>query len=165
MTGKASQDCGAFFVCALSATIRSSPKEQNMSQYWLMKSEPDEYGWDHLVAEGEGTWDGVKNAQASNNMKAMKKGDQVFFYHSRQGLEVVGIMEVSEEHSPDVSTDPDRWVVVKVKPVRKLAKPVPLKAMKQNPKLKDLAIIRQFRLSVAPVTKGEWDAILAMSEA
>ena len=130
-----------------------------MSQYWLMKSEPDEYGWDHLVAEGEGTWDGVKNAQA------MKKGDQVFFYHSRQGLEVVGIMEVSEEHSPDVSTDPDRWVVVKVKPVRKLAKPVPLKAMKQNPKLKDLAIIRQFRLSVAPVTKGEWDAILAMSEA
>ncbi len=136
-----------------------------MPQYWLMKSEPDEYGWDHLVAEGEGTWDGVKNAQASNNMKAMKKGDQVFFYHSRQGLEVVGIMEVSEEHSPDVSTDPDRWVVVKVKPVRKLAKPVPLKEMKQNPKLKDLPIIRQSRLSVAPVTKSEWDAILAMSEA
>jgi predicted RNA-binding protein with PUA-like domain len=133
-----------------------------MSQYWLMKSEPDEFGWDHLVAEGEGTWDGVKNAQASNNMKAMKKGDQVFFYHSRQGLEVVGIMEVSEEHSPDVTTDPERWVVVKVKPVRKLDKPVPLKAMKQNPKLKDLAIIRQTRLSVAPVSKSEWDAILAM---
>ncbi|MEH6702038.1 EVE domain-containing protein [Parasphingorhabdus sp.] len=136
-----------------------------MPQYWLMKSEPDEYGWDDLVAEGEGTWDGVKNAQASNNMKAMKKGDQVFFYHSRQGLEVVGIMEVSEEHSPDVTTDPERWVVVKVKPVRKLNKPVSLKAMKQNPKLKNLAIIRQFRLSVAPVTKGEWDAILAMGEA
>lgn len=136
-----------------------------MPQYWLMKSEPDEYGWDHLVAEGEGTWDGVKNAQASNNMKAMKKGDQVFFYHSRQGLEVVGIMEVSEEHSPDVSTDPERWVVVKVKPARKLAKPVPLKAMKQNPKLKDLAIIRQTRLSVASLSKSEWDAILAMGEA
>jgi len=136
-----------------------------MPQYWLMKSEPDEYGWDDLVAEGEGTWDGVKNAQASNNMKAMKKGDQVFFYHSRQGLEVVGIMEVSEEATPDVTTDPDRWVVVKVKPVRKLAKPVSLKAMKQNPKLKDLAIIRQSRLSVAPVSKSEWDAILAMAEA
>lgn len=134
-----------------------------MAQYWLMKSEPDVYGWDDLVAEGEGTWDGVKNAQASNNMKAMKKGDQVFFYHSRAGLEVVGIMEVSEEHSPDVTTDPERWVVVKVKPVRKLARPVSLKAMKQNPKLKDLAILRQSRLSVAPVTESEWQAILAMA--
>ena len=135
-----------------------------MPQYWLMKSEPDTYGWDDLVAEAEGTWDGVKNAQASNNMKAMKKGDQVFFYHSRQGLEVVGIMEVSEEHSPDVTTDPERWVVVKVKPVRKLNKPVPLKAMKQNSELKDLAIIRQSRLSVAPVTKSEWKAILEMAD-
>tara|TARA_R110001606_G_scaffold4671_1_gene22082 strand:- start:21433 stop:21843 length:411 start_codon:yes stop_codon:yes gene_type:complete len=134
-----------------------------MPQYWLMKSEPDEYGWDDLVAEGEGTWDGVKNAQASNNMKAMAKGDQVFFYHSRQGLEVVGIMEVSEEASPDVTTDPDRWVIVKVKPVRKLAKPVSLKAMKQNPELEDLAIIRQSRLSVAPVTESEWAAILEMA--
>ena len=134
-----------------------------MSQYWLMKSEPDVYGWDDLVAEGEGTWDGVKNAQASNNMKAMKKGDQVFFYHSREGLEVVGIMEVSEEHSPDVTTDPDRWVVVKVKPVRKLASPVSLKAMKQNSELEELAILRQSRLSVAPVTEKEWQAILAMA--
>jgi predicted RNA-binding protein with PUA-like domain len=134
-----------------------------MPQYWLMKSEPDVYGWDDLVAEGEGTWDGVKNAQASNNMKAMKKGDQVFFYHSREGLEVVGIMEVSEEHSPDVTTDPERWVVVKVKPVRKLARPVSLKAMKQNPALKNLAIIKQSRLSVAPVTESEWQAILAMA--
>lgn len=134
-----------------------------MPQYWLMKSEPDEYGWDDLVAEGEGTWDGVKNAQASNNMKAMENGDQVFFYHSRQGLEVVGIMEVSEEATPDVTTDPDRWVVVKVKPMRKLAKPVSLKAMKQNPELKDLAIIRQSRLSVAPVTESEWTAILEMA--
>ena len=134
-----------------------------MPHYWLMKSEPDSYGWDDLVAEGEGTWDGVKNAQASNNMKAMKKGDQVLFYHSRQGLDVVGIMEVSEEHSPDVTTDPERWVVVKVKPVRKLARPVPLKAMKQNSALKDLAIIRQTRLSVAPVTESEWKAILVMA--
>lgn len=135
-----------------------------MPQYWLMKSEPDEYGWDDLVAEKEGTWDGVKNAQASNNMKKMRKGDQVFFYHSRQGLEVVGIMAVSAEHSPDITTDPDRWVVVKVVPVRKLNKAVPLKAMKQNPALQSLAIIRQTRLSVAPVTNAEWDEILNMSQ-
>ncbi|MEL7454846.1 MAG: EVE domain-containing protein, partial [Pseudomonadota bacterium] len=110
-----------------------------------------------------GTWDGVKNAQASNNMKAMKKGDQVFFYHSRQGLEIVGIMEVSEEQFPDPFDDTGRWIAVKVTPVRKLDKPVTLKAMKQNPKLADLAIIRQTRLSVAPVTKAEWGEILAMS--
>ncbi|HEY9092101.1 EVE domain-containing protein [Parasphingorhabdus sp.] len=135
-----------------------------MAHYWLMKSEPDEYGWDHLVAEKEGTWDGVKNAQASNNMKSMKLGDQVFFYHSRQGLEIVGIMEVSQEHFPDPFDDSGRWVAVKVKPVRKLNKPVTLKAMKQNPKLADLPIIRQSRLSVAPVTKAQWDEILSMAK-
>jgi predicted RNA-binding protein with PUA-like domain len=147
----------------LTAEWQIRMQERNMPQHWLMKSEPDVYGWDDLVAEGEGTWDGVKNAQASNNMKAMKKGDQVFFYHSRQGLDVVGIMEVSEEHSPDVTTDPERWVVVKVKPVRKLARPVSLKAMKQNPELEELAILRQSRLSVAPVTEKQWQAILAMA--
>ena len=135
-----------------------------MTQYWLMKSEPDEYGWDHLVAEKEGTWDGVKNAQASNNMKSMKLGDQVFFYHSRQGLEIVGIMEVSKEHFPDPFDDSGRWVAVKVKPVRKLNKPVTLKDMKQNPKLAELRIIRQSRLSVAAVTKAQWDEILSMAK-
>lgn len=135
-----------------------------MTQYWLMKSEPDEYGWDNLVAEKEGTWDGVKNAQASNNMKSMKLGDQVFFYHSRQGLEIVGIMEVSKEHFPDPFDDSGRWVAVKVKPVRKLNKPVSLKDMKQNPKLAELPIIRQSRLSVAAVTKAQWDEILSMAK-
>ncbi len=134
-----------------------------MAQYWLMKSEPDEYGWDHLIAEKEGVWDGVKNAQASNNMKKMQVGDQVFFYHSRQGLEIVGIMEVSEEQFPDPFDDTGRWIAVKVRPVRKLDKPVPLKEMKQNPKLANLAIIRQTRLSVAPVTAEEWKEILAMA--
>ena len=134
-----------------------------MPNHWLMKSEPEEYGWDDLVAEKEGTWDGVKNAQASNNMKAMEKGDRVFFYHSRQGLEIVGIMEVSEEQFPDPFDDTGRWIAVKVKPARKLKNPVTLKAMKQNPKLANLAIIRQTRLSVAPVTEAEWDEILAMS--
>jgi predicted RNA-binding protein with PUA-like domain len=135
-----------------------------VTQYWLMKSEPDEYGWDHLVAEKEGIWDGVKNAQASNNMKSMKLGDQVFFYHSRQGLEIVGIMEVSKEHFPDPFDDSGRWVAVKVKPVRKLNKPVTLKDMKQNPKLAELPIIRQSRLSVAAVTKAQWDEILSMAK-
>ncbi|MEP3225969.1 MAG: EVE domain-containing protein [Parasphingorhabdus sp.] len=134
-----------------------------MAQYWLMKSEPDEYGWDDLIAENEGVWDGVKNAQASNNMKKMQKGDQVFFYHSRQGLEIVGIMEVSEEQFPDPFDDTGRWIAVKVKPVRKLDNAVPLKDMKQNPALSDLAIIRQTRLSVAPVTEAQWGAILAMA--
>lgn len=134
----------------------------DQKQYWLMKSEPDEYGWDDLVAEGEGIWDGVKNAQASNNMKAMQLDDEVFFYHSRQGLEIVGIMTVSAEHFPDPKDDSGRWVAVKVKPVRKLEKAVTLKAMKANDKLSDLAIIRQTRLSVAPVTKAQWQEILRM---
>lgn len=131
--------------------------------YWLMKSEPDEYGWDDLVADGEGIWDGVKNAQASNNMKAMTRGDEIFFYHSRQGLEIVGIMTVSAEHFPDPKDDTGRWVAVKVKPLRKLEKAVTLKAIKANPKLSDLAIIRQTRLSVAPVTPAQWDEILQMA--
>ncbi|MEH6755989.1 MAG: EVE domain-containing protein [Parasphingorhabdus sp.] len=134
-----------------------------VAQYWLMKSEPDAYGWDNLIAEKEGTWDGVKNAQASNNMKKMQVGDQAFFYHSRQGLEIVGIMEVSAEQFPDPFDNTGRWVAVKVKPVRRLERPVSLKAMKQNPKLADLAILRQSRLSVAPVTQAEWDAILDMA--
>jgi len=136
-----------------------------MPQYWLMKSEPDAYGWDHLIAEKEGVWDGVKNAQASNNMKAMKTGDQVFFYHSRQGLEIVGIMEVSAEQFPDPFDDTGRWIAVKVKPVRKLTRPVTLKEMKQNSELENLAIIRQTRLSVAPVTEPQWASILEMEKA
>ncbi len=132
--------------------------------YWLIKSEPDAYSWDDLLAEKEGVWDGVKNAQASNNLKAMKKGDEAFFYHSRQGLEIVGIAEVTEEHFPDPFDDTGRWVAVKVKPVRRLENPVSLKAMKQNPKLGDLAIIRQSRLSVAPVMEDEWEEILDMSK-
>lgn len=135
-----------------------------MTQCWLMKSEPDEYGWDDLVRAGEGVWDGVKNAQASNNMKAMKRGDRVFFYHSRTGLEAVGIMEVSEEAFRDPKDETGKWVAVKVRPVEPLANPVSLKAMKANPKLADLPIIRQSRLSVAALTSDQWDEIIAMSK-
>lgn len=132
--------------------------------YWLIKSEPDEYGWDDLAQAGEGVWSGVKNAQASNNLKAMEKEDEAFFYHSRTGLEIVGICEVSEEHFPDPTDDGGRWVAVRVKPIRKLDDSVTLKAMKANPRLKDMATIKQSRLSVAPVTKAQWDEILKMSK-
>ncbi len=133
--------------------------------YWLIKSEPDEYGWDDLVFEKEGVWSGVRNAQASNNLKAMETGDQCFFYHSRQGLEIVGICEVSEANFPDPTDDSGRWVAIKVTPVRKLASTVTLKAMKANDELSDLAIIKQSRLSVAPVTKTQWSEVLKMAKA
>lgn len=132
-------------------------------QYWLMKSEPDEYSWHDLVKSGEGMWDGVKNHQAANNMRAMALGDQVFFYHSRSGLEIVGIMEVSETAFPDPKDDSGKFVAVRVKPVRALQNSVTLKAIKANDALSDMAIVRQSRLSVAPVTQDEWDEILRMS--
>ena len=133
-----------------------------MTQYWLMKSEPDEYGWDDLVKAGEGVWDGVRNAQASNNMRAMDIGDRVFFYHSRTGLEIVGIMTIAETAFPDPKDESGRWVAVRVKPERKLASPVSLKDMKANSALSDLAILRQSRLSVAPVTPAQWEEIERM---
>ncbi|MEZ5709525.1 MAG: EVE domain-containing protein [Blastomonas sp.] len=131
--------------------------------YWLMKSEPDAYGWDHLVAEGEGIWDGVKNAQASNNLKAMKAGDEAFFYHSNIGLEIVGIVTVSQTAFPDPHDETGRWVAVKVRPVRKLANPVSLKAIKAEAALGDMKLVRQSRLSVSPVSAAEWRYILKMA--
>lgn len=134
-----------------------------MTQYWLMKSEPDEYGWADLVRDGEGRWDGVRNAQASNNLKAMKVGDLALFYHSRTGLEAVGVMEISAEAYPDPKDETGRWVAVSVKPVHPLKKPVSLKAMKARPALADMAMLRQSRLSVAAVSAAEWDEIMAMA--
>ncbi|WP_446654477.1 EVE domain-containing protein [Blastomonas sp.] len=134
-----------------------------MTQYWLMKSEPEEYGWADLVRDGEGTWDGVRNAQASNNLKAMREGDLALFYHSRTGLEVVGIMRVSQTAFPDPKDESGRWVAVKVQPVEPLKAPVSLKAIKANAKLAEMAILRQSRLSVAAVTSDEWKEILNMA--
>lgn len=134
-----------------------------MTQYWLMKSEPEEYGWHHLVRDGEGTWDGVRNAQASNNLKAMREGDLALFYHSRTGLEVVGIMRISQTAFPDPKDDTGRWVAVKVQPVEPLKKPVSLAGIKANAKLAEMAILRQSRLSVAAVTGEEWKEILNMA--
>lgn len=134
-----------------------------MTQYWLMKSEPDEYGWSDLVKAGEGTWDGVRNAQASNNLKAMREGDLALFYHSRTGLEAVGVMTISAAAFPDPKDETGRWVAVKVRPLHPLNKPVSLKAMKQRPALADMGILRQSRLSVAALSAAEWAEILAMA--
>ena len=132
-------------------------------QYWLMKSEPDVYGWDDLVAEKEGTWDGVRNPAAALNLKAMKKGDLAFFYHSNIGVEVVGIIRISLEAFIDPTDEKGRFVAVKVKPVRKLKNPVPLKTVKANPKLTEMDLVRLSRLSVGKVRPSEWAEILQMA--
>ncbi len=136
---------------------------QDEARYWLMKSEPDAYSWDDLVAEGEGTWDGVRNHRAANNLRAMKKGDKAFFYHSNEGLEIVGIAVISKPGLTD-PTDPDgKWAAVKVKPVKKLRRAVTLKEIKADPALADMELVRQSRLSVAEVRPAEWEHILAMA--
>lgn len=135
-----------------------------MPRYWLMKSEPDVYGWDDLVAEGEGTWDGVRNHRAKTNLAAMKVGDKAFFYHSNIGLEIVGIVEISEAGISD-PTDPEgKWAAVRVKPVSKLARPVTLKEIKAEPTLEEMELVRQSRLSVSEVRSPEWKKILSMAE-
>lgn len=132
--------------------------------YWLMKSEPDVYSWDDLVAEGEGTWDGVRNYTARNNLRAMKVGDHVFFYHSNIGVEIVGIAEISAENLPDPSDDTGRWSAVRLKPVRKLKRAVTLKEIKADPALAQMELLTKFRLSVSGVKREEWDHILALAE-
>lgn len=132
-------------------------------QFWLMKSEPDVYSYDDLLAEGEGTWDGVRNHSAAINLRTMKIGDEAFFYHSNIGLEVVAIVTISQEHFIDPTDEKGRFVAVKVKPVRKLKQTVTLKAIKANPKLADMEMLRQSRLSVAPIRPTEWKEILMMA--
>ena len=132
--------------------------------YWLMKSEPDCYGWDDLVAEGEGTWDGVRNHRAANNLRAMAVGDHAFFYHSNIGLEIVGIVTISGAGLID-PTDPEgKWAAVKVKPLRKLARPVSLREIKADPALEGIELVRLSRLSVAAITPAEWAHIVALGD-
>jgi predicted RNA-binding protein with PUA-like domain len=131
--------------------------------YWLMKSEPDAYSWEKLVAEGRGRWDGVRNAMASRNLKTMKVGDLAFFYHSNIGKEIVGIMEIAREHYPDHTDTTGKWVMVDVKPVKPVPKPVTLAAVKAEPKLADMALVRYARLSVQPVTATEWKLVCKMA--
>jgi predicted RNA-binding protein with PUA-like domain len=134
-----------------------------MPAHWLMKSEPKKYGFDDLIRDGGTVWDGVRNNQAALYLKAMKVGDRSFFYHSQEGLEVVGVAEVSKEAFPDPSDAAGRFVAVEVKPVRKLKSTVTLAQMKAEPRLAGMAMFRQFRLSVAPITPEEWGVILEMA--
>ena len=130
--------------------------------YWMVKQEPDSYSWDDFVKDGATDWTGVRNFQARNNLKAMKKGDKVLFYHSNIGKEVVGIAEVSKEAFPD-PTD-EKWFATELKPVKPLKKAVTLVQMKANLALAELKLIRQSQLSVLPVTKDEYEEIISMSK-
>jgi predicted RNA-binding protein with PUA-like domain len=132
--------------------------------HWLVKSEPGTYSFEDLVRDGKTVWDGVRNHTAARNLRAMKVGEQVFFYHSQEGLAVVGIAEVAKEHFKDPGDKTGVFVAVELKPVRALKAPVTLKDMKANPKLADLEMARQGRLSVSQVKDDEWAEILRMAE-
>ena len=128
--------------------------------YWLLKSEPFKFSWDDQVAKGEGRWEKrVRNYQARNNLQAMAVGDQAFFYHSNEGREIVGIVEITGEAYPDPDDESGKFVTVDVKPVQPLNSPVTLAQMKAIPALAEMRLIKQVRLSVCPITDGEWDII------
>lgn len=131
--------------------------------YWLVKSEPFKYSWDDFVKQGVGTWDGVRNYQARNNLQAMKENDLVFFYHSNEGLEIVGLAKIVKEAYPDPTTDDNRWVVVDLVPIEKLPKSVTLKQIKADERLKDIGLIKQMRLSVTAIRPEEFDIILGLA--
>jgi predicted RNA-binding protein with PUA-like domain len=131
--------------------------------YWLVKSEPFKYGWEQFVTDKKATWDGVRNYAARNNLRAMQKGDKVFFYHSNEGVEIVGIAEVVKEAYQDATTQDPAWLVVDLKPVKKLKKAVSLVQIKADPLLANMALVKLGRLSVQPVTELEWRRVMDMS--
>jgi len=133
--------------------------------YWLVKSEPFKYSWQQFVKEGITFWDGVRNYGARNNLKAMKKGDHVFFYHSNEGLAIVGIAEVAREAYQDPTTSDSNWVVLELKPLKAVPKPVTLADVKAEPSLKDMDLVRLSRLSVGTVKAKEYRKVLAMGGA
>ena len=130
--------------------------------YWLVKSEPIKYSWDQFVKDKQTFWDGVRNYAARNNLREMKKGDEVLFYHSNEGTEIVGIAKVAKEAYQDPTTDDTNWVVVDLKPVKKIKKPVTLSQVKADDRLKNMALVRLGRLSVQPVTDQEWNVIMEL---
>ena len=132
-------------------------------KYWLLKSEPNAWSWENQVKEGSSMWDGVRNYQARNNLKKMKKNDLCFFYHSVTERSIVGIVKVVKEYYPDPTDKTGRFVVVDVKATKKLKNPVSLDQIKENSKLKDIALVKQSRLSVMPLKKTEWEIIIKMS--
>ncbi|HYG16563.1 MAG TPA: EVE domain-containing protein [Bacteroidia bacterium] len=131
--------------------------------YWLVKSEPFKYSWEQFEKDGKTFWDGVRNFAARNNMKAMKKGDEVFFYHSNEGLAIVGIAKVDKEAYQDPSTDDTNWVAVDLVPYKKLKNPVTLATMKAIPELAEMQLVRIGRLSVSAVTEDEYNKIMELS--
>jgi len=135
------------------------------SQYWLVKQEPTAYSWSAFVADGRTAWTGVRNFTARLNLRAMRKGDRVFYYHSVEGKEVVGIAEVAAEAYPDPTAKEGEWFCVDLVPLKPLPRPVTLSEIKANPKLKDFKLLRQSRLSVMPVTPAEFTEIERMSRA
>jgi predicted RNA-binding protein with PUA-like domain len=131
--------------------------------HWLVKSEPSTYSWSRLVDEGRAVWDGVRNFEARNNLRAMKKGDLALFYHSNEGKAVVGVARVAREAYQDPTTDDD-WSVVDLEPMKPLARPVTLEEMKKTKALSNMAVVKKSRLSVSPVTKDEFETVLAASK-
>jgi predicted RNA-binding protein with PUA-like domain len=131
--------------------------------YWLVKSEPFKYGWQRLLKDKKTLWDGVRNYAARNNIRDMKKGDEVFFYHSNEGMEIVGIAMVIKESYQDPTTDDKNWVVVDLSPVKTLKNPVTLVKIKATPALENMELVKNSRLSVQKVTVDEWKLILKMS--
>ncbi len=131
--------------------------------YWLIKSEPFKYSWEMFVKDKQTTWDGVRNYAARIHLKAMKKGDEAFFYHSNEGMEIVGIAKVAKEFYQDPTTEDNNWVAVDFKTSAKLKKPVTLTQMKADKRLANMALIRISRLSVSPVTEAEWNIIMQMA--
>ena len=130
--------------------------------HWLVKSEPDAFSWDQQVQNGTEPWTGVRNALASNNLKAMRQGDRAFFYHSNDGREIVGVVEVAREAYPDPTDETGRWICVDVKAVGPMPQPVPLAAIKADPEFADLALVRMSRLSVSPVSEAHWARLCRM---
>ncbi|HXL56911.1 MAG TPA: EVE domain-containing protein [Chitinophagaceae bacterium] len=130
--------------------------------YWLVKSEPSKYSWEQFEKDKQTFWDGVRNYAARNHLKSMKKGDQVLFYHSNEGLEIVGIAKVAKEAYQDPTTDDEAWVVVDLKPYKRIKKPVSLEQVKADKRLANMALVRLGRLSVQPVTENEWNIIMEM---
>jgi predicted RNA-binding protein with PUA-like domain len=139
-------------------------QEDSLPNYWLIKSEPFKYAWDDLVRDGETVWDGVRNHLAARNLREMQMGDACFFYHSNKGLEIVGIAEVSAAGLIDPTDAEGKWPTVKVRPVKALDNPVTLKAIKANPALAAMELVRLSRLSVARLQPDEWEEIVRMSK-
>ena len=132
--------------------------------HWLVKSEPESYSWEDFVKEGRAAWTGVRNFQARNNLRAMRKGDLVLFYHSGAGKQIVGLARVAREPYPDPTADEGDWVCVDLTPVKNLAKPVALAAIKADSQVKDIPMVKNSRLSVTPLTQGQFERLLVMAE-